>query len=85
MTQRTGGTKRSSWLTFRRRLLLVRIEPLLVRVEEAARILCLSRSTIYEMLDRGELPSVRRGAARRIPIAALRAWVERQIGTTGGQ
>jgi len=25
MTQRTGGTKRSSWLTFRRRLLLVRL------------------------------------------------------------
>lgn len=53
-------------------------EPLLVRVEEAARLLSLSRSTIYEMLDAGELPSVRRGAARRIPVAALRAWVERQ-------
>ena len=55
------------------------IEPLLVRVEEAARILSLSRSTIYEMMDSGELPSVRRGAARRIPIAALRAWVELQV------
>lgn len=54
------------------------IEPLLVRVEEAARILSLSRSTIYEMLDSGELPSVRRGSARRIPLAAVRAWVERQ-------
>jgi len=47
-------------------------------VEEAARILSLSRSTIYEMLDAGELPSVRRGAARRIPVAALRAWVAHQ-------
>jgi excisionase family DNA binding protein len=56
----------------------VALEPLLVRVEEAARLLSLSRSTIYEMLDRGELPSVRCGAARRIPLAALRAWVERQ-------
>jgi excisionase family DNA binding protein len=55
------------------------VEPLLVRVEEAARILSLSRSTIYEMMDRGELPSVRCGAARRIPLAALRAWVERQV------
>jgi excisionase family DNA binding protein len=55
------------------------IEPLLVRVEEAARILSLSRSTIYEMMDSGELPSVRWGAARRIPMAALRAWVERQV------
>jgi excisionase family DNA binding protein len=57
----------------------VPIEPLLVRVEEAARLLSLSRSTIYELLDCGELPSVRCGAARRIPLAALRAWVERQI------
>jgi excisionase family DNA binding protein len=55
------------------------IEPLLVRVEDAARILSLSRSTIYEMMDSGELPSVRRGAARRIPMAALRAWVELQV------
>lgn len=54
------------------------VEPLLVRVEEAARILSLSRSTIYEMLDSGELPSVRRGAARRIPVTALRAWVAQQ-------
>jgi excisionase family DNA binding protein len=52
------------------------VEPLLVRVEEAARILSLSRSTIYELLDRGELPSVRCGAARRIPLAALHTWVE---------
>lgn len=57
-------------------------EPLLVRVEEAARLLSLSRSTIYEMLDSGELPSVRRGAARRIPIAALHAWIARQTGSS---
>jgi excisionase family DNA binding protein len=56
------------------------IELLLVRVEEAARILSLSRSTIYKMMDSGELQSVRWGAARRIPLAALRAWVERQVG-----
>jgi excisionase family DNA binding protein len=57
-------------------------EPLLVRVDEAARLLSLSRSTVYEMLDAGERPSVRRGAARRIPVAALRAWVDRQMGST---
>lgn len=48
-------------------------EPLLVRVEEAARLLSLSRSTIYEMLDAGELASYRRcvaewlGASRSRP------------------
>ena len=54
-------------------------EPLLVRVEEAAQILSLSRSTIYEMLGSGELPSVRRGSARRIPVAALHAWIALQL------
>jgi excisionase family DNA binding protein len=53
------------------------IDPLLVLVEEAARLLSLSRSMIYELMDRGELPSVRCGAARRIPLAALHTWVER--------
>lgn len=58
------------------------IEPLLVRVEEAARLLSLSRSTLYEMMDAGELPSVRRGTARRIPVAALREWIARQTAPT---
>lgn len=53
-----------------------KLEPLLVRVEEAAELLSLGRSTIYEMMDSRELPSVRWGAARRIPVAALRKWVE---------
>jgi excisionase family DNA binding protein len=58
----------------------ITVEPLLVRVEEAARLLSLSRSTIYEMMDAGELPSVRRGTARRIPVAALHEWVAQQTG-----
>ena len=61
------------------------IEPLLVRVEEAARLLSLSRSTVYEMLDAGELPSMRWGAARRIPLDALRAWVAQRTETIGGR
>lgn len=49
--------------------------PLLVRVEEAARILSLGRSKIYELLGSGELPSVKCGKSRRIPLAALEQWV----------
>jgi len=49
--------------------------PLLVRVEEAARILSLGRSKIYELMGSGELPSVTCGKARRIPLAALVQWV----------
>ena len=54
----------------------VQLEPLQVGVVEAGRLLGYSRAKIYEMLQRGELPSTRQGTARRIPLAALRAWVE---------
>ena len=52
------------------------LEPLQVEVTEAARLLGYSRSTIYEMLNSGELPSTLHGSSLRIPLAALRAWIE---------
>jgi excisionase family DNA binding protein len=53
-----------------------RLEPLQVDVIEAARLLRYSRAKIYLMLSSGELPSTRHGTSRRIPVVALRAWVE---------
>jgi excisionase family DNA binding protein len=52
------------------------LEPLQVDVVEAARLLGYSRATVYQMLSSGELPSTRHGVSRRIPVVALRAWVE---------
>lgn len=43
----------------------------LVTVPEAAAFLRVSRSTIYVLMDRGDLPYVRIGSARRIPKKAL--------------
>jgi excisionase family DNA binding protein len=43
----------------------------LVTVPEAAAFLSLSRSTLYALMERGDLPYVRIGAARRIPRKAL--------------
>jgi excisionase family DNA binding protein len=54
------------------------VDRLLLRPEEAARVLSLSRSTLYELLARGELASIKVGAARRIPVDALHAWIDRQ-------
>lgn len=51
-------------------------EPLLLRVEEAARMLRLGRATVYMLVSRGELPSVRIGRAVRVPAEALRRWIE---------
>jgi excisionase family DNA binding protein len=50
-------------------------QPLLVRIEEAARLLCLGRSTVYEMIYKGDIPSVKYGSARRIPLAAIEQWI----------
>lgn len=49
---------------------------LLVTPEEAAEALAISRTRVYELLRRGELKSVKIGKVRRIPVAALQAYVE---------
>jgi excisionase family DNA binding protein len=54
------------------------MDQLLIRPEEAARAISVSRSTFYEMLARREIESVSIGRSRRIPVAALRRWVEDQ-------
>lgn len=53
------------------------VHPLLYRPEEAAAVLGLGRSTVFELLAAGEIASVRIGRARRISHAALEAFVER--------
>ncbi|CCF82368.1 helix-turn-helix domain-containing protein [Nitrolancea hollandica] len=51
---------------------------LLLRIPEVAAELRLARSSIYELIQAGELPVVRIGRALRIPRAGLEDWVERQ-------
>ncbi len=51
--------------------------PLLLRITEAATRLGLSRSMVYELAQRGELPVVRIGRTMRVPSTALDEWVER--------
>lgn len=43
----------------------------LVSVKEAAQFLALSRSTLYELMERGALIYTKLGRARRIPKRAL--------------
>jgi excisionase family DNA binding protein len=55
------------------------LRPQLVTFDEAAKSLGVSRATIYGLVESGELPSVRIGRARRIPVFALKAYVERKV------
>ena len=50
---------------------------LLLRVEEAADLLGLGRSKVYELLAAKQLESVSIGRSRRIPTDALERYVER--------
>lgn len=43
----------------------------MVTVEEAGRALGVSRSTVWRLIQRGDLASVRRGGRRLVPTTAL--------------
>jgi excisionase family DNA binding protein len=51
----------------------------LVSVEEAGRALGVSRSTVWRMIKRGELVSVRRGGRRLVRAAGLRSRARRAV------
>jgi excisionase family DNA binding protein len=51
--------------------------PLLHKVEDAARILGLGRSTVYLHIESGDIESVKIGRARRITQGALERFVAR--------
>jgi excisionase family DNA binding protein len=54
------------------------MEPLLLRVSEAAELLGISRSTCYEMLGAKQLPYIRIRERIRIPRADLIQWIGEQ-------
>ncbi|KLL09843.1 MULTISPECIES: helix-turn-helix domain-containing protein [Protofrankia] len=53
---------------------------LLLTAAEAAAVLGVGRSTVYELMAAGQIESVRIGRSRRIPRAALVAYVDRLRG-----
>jgi len=48
----------------------------LLRPIEVAQLLGIGRSTVYEMLRTGELPSCRFGTSLRVPWGKLKRWIE---------
>jgi excisionase family DNA binding protein len=57
-------------------------EPLLLKPTEAAEMLRLSRSRVYELVESGALPSVKVGRFIRVPVEGLRRWVEEHSRTS---
>ncbi|MGH3371724.1 MAG: helix-turn-helix domain-containing protein [Nocardioidaceae bacterium] len=53
------------------------MDKLLLTPEDAAVVLSIGRSKLYELLATGELRSVRIGTSRRIPAEEVAAYVQR--------
>ena len=53
----------------------VELVPLLLRPEEAARVLRVSRTRVFELIRSGELRSVKIGHLRRVSATALAEFV----------
>lgn len=66
------------------------VGPLLFRIPEAAASLAVSRTVVYELIQRGELQVVHIGASARVTAQSLQAFVDRsaaaeRLGTKHGQ
>jgi len=53
------------------------MEQLLLSPQEAAQSLGISRSRLYELIRKQELVSILIGRSRRIPVVALREYVQK--------
>lgn len=51
-----------------------RPQPVMLRPGEVASLLALSRSEVYRLIERGQIPAVRIGRSLRVP----RRWVDEQ-------
>ncbi len=57
----------------------INAEALAVAQRIAKRMLGCGTTRLYDLLNRGELQSFRDGKSRRIVVASLKAYIERQI------
>lgn len=57
--------------------------PVLLRVEDATRVLSMSRTVIYDLIRTGRLRTVKQGRTRLVPASAITEYVallEREAG-----
>ena len=54
------------------------IEPICVRINDAARMIGIGRTKLYELIATGEIETVKIGNATRVTTASLHGLVDRQ-------
>ena len=51
----------------------------LLTIDEAAQALSIGRTLLYDLLMRKQIASIKVGRVRRVPMAAIDAYVQRQL------
>lgn len=59
------------------------VHPLAVSTTEAARLLGISRPSVYQLINRGDFPSFHIGGRTLVSVAGLDEWVRRQTEMEG--
>ena len=54
------------------------VVPLFLTIPQAAAVLAVGRTTVYELIGAGDLEAVHIGRSVRVPVDAVRAFVDRQ-------
>jgi excisionase family DNA binding protein len=60
-------------------------EALVVSPLRAVRLLGISRTTLYQLLNRGELESFTLGKSRKITLASIHALIKRRVSAPDGK
>lgn len=61
------------------------MEKLLLTPPEAAALIGIGRTRVYDLIARGVLPSLRIGRSVRVPVEGLREWIEFQRAANGNE
>ena len=56
-----------------------KLEPLAVSAPEAARLLGVSKPTVYQMMNREDFQAFKVGARTLISVEGLREWIRKQV------
>ncbi len=60
------------------------VDKLAVGTAEAARLLGISRPTLYKLLNRADFPAFRVGGRVLISVSGLQAWIDQQTAAKEG-
>jgi excisionase family DNA binding protein len=59
--------------------------PQLLTIDQVAAVLCVGRSTVYELINENGLPYVLVREAKRVPVASLNWWIAQNTCSISGE